>query len=301
MTHILLIGANGQLGWEIGRRAAEAAISCHAFDLEQVDITQRDAVFRIMEHVEPTVAVNAAAYTAVDKAESDTDAAFAANRDGPAYLAEVCAAADVPLIHISTDYVFDGAQQTPYREADPTAPLGIYGKSKLAGEEAIGQSCPKHVILRTSWLYGVHGQNFVKTMLRLGRERDKLQVVGDQYGSPTCASDLAGAILTLVKRLRSGDWPDDGFGTFHCTGQGATTWCSFAREIFATAAPTLGRQPEIEAITTSEYPTAAKRPLHSVLDCGRISRIHGIALRSWQPALAETVSTILAQSSAEVS
>jgi dTDP-4-dehydrorhamnose reductase len=301
MTNILLVGADGQLGREIVRRAAVASMACHAFDVAELDITRRDAVMRTIAHLEPTVVINAAAYTAVDKAETDAEAAFAVNRDGAAHLAEACAAGDIPLIHISTDYVFDGAKQTPYLESDPTGPLGVYGKSKLAGEAAVRQTCPRHVILRTSWLYGVYGTNFVKTMLRLGLEREKLRVVEDQHGSPTFAGDLADAILVLAGRLRSCDWPDDGFGTFHCTGQGATTWCGFAREIFAAAAPTLGRQPEIEAIATSDYRTAARRPLRSVLDCGLAARVHGIALRPWRPALAETVHALLAQSPAELS
>ena len=301
MTGIMLVGANGQLGWEVARRAADDAIQCHPLDIEQVDITQRNAVFGAVERLEPAIIVNAAAYTAVDKAESDAGTAYAVNRDGAGYLAEACAAAHVPLIHVSTDYVFDGESQTPYRETDRTAPLGVYGASKLAGEEAVRQSCPNHLILRTSWLYGVHGRNFVKTMLRLARVRERVRVVGDQHACPTSAGDLADAILTLAGRLQSGDWPEDGFGTFHLTGQGATTWCGLAREIFAAAAPTLGRQPEIEAITTTDYPTPARRPLHSVLDCGRIARVHGIALRPWQPALAETVTASLAQSPAEVS
>ena len=301
MTGVMLVGADGQLGWEVARRAFVASMSCHACDVTELDITQRDAVLRAVERLAPAVVVNAAAYTAVDKAESDPEAAFAVNRDGARHLAEACAAANVPLIHISTDYVFDGDKQTSYLESDPAVPLGVYGQSKLAGEEAVCQACPRHVILRTSWLYGVHGANFVKTMLRLGREREKLRVVDDQHGSPTFAGDLADAVLTLAGRVRSGDWPDGGFGTFHCAGQGATTWCGFAREIFAAAAPTLGRQPEIEAISTDNYPTAARRPLRSVLDCGLIARVHGIALRPWRPALAEVVHAVLAQSSAEVS
>jgi dTDP-4-dehydrorhamnose reductase len=301
MTGVILIGAHGQLGWEVARRARESAISCHALGVAQVDITQRDAVLRAIERLEPSVVINVAAYTAVDKAESDAAAAFRVNRDGAAHLAEACAAANVPLIHVSTDYVFNGTKQTPYRETDPAAPLGIYGKSKWAGEEAVRRSCPRHVILRTSWLYGVHGQNFVKTMLRFGRERERLQVVDDQIGNPTFAGDLARAILTLIGGLQSDHWPDEGFGTFHCTGQGATTWYGLARAVFALAAPTWGREPEIEAISTADYPTAARRPLHSVLDCGRIAQIHGIALRPWQSALAETVGAMLAQPSAEVS
>jgi dTDP-4-dehydrorhamnose reductase len=301
MTGIMLVGANGQLGWEVARRASEDAIQYHALDVEEVDVTQRNAVFGAVERFAPAVVVNAAAYTAVDQAESDAGAAYAVNRDGPGYLAEACAAAHVPLIHVSTDYVFDGESQTPYRETDRTGPLGVYGASKLAGEEAVRQSCPNHVILRTSWLYGVHGRNFVKTMLRLARERERVQVVDDQHACPTSAGDLARVILTLAGRLQSGDWPDDGFGTFHYAGQGATTWCGFAREIFDAAAPILGHQPEIEAIRMIDYPAAARRPRHSALDCSRIARIHGLTPCPWRPAVGETVRAVLAQSSAEVS
>jgi dTDP-4-dehydrorhamnose reductase len=301
MTSVMLVGADGQLGWEIVRRAPTASMTCHALDVAEVDITQRDAVVCALERLAPSVVVNAAAYTGVDKAEDDAEAAFAVNRDGAAHLAKACSVADVPLIHISTDYVFDGKKQTPYLESDPTAPLSVYGKSKLAGEDAVRQACPRHLILRTSGLYGVHGTNFVKTMLRLGRERERLRVVDDQHGTPTCAADLAEAILSLARRAQSAGWPDEGFGTFHCTGQGATTWCGFAREIFAAAAPALGRQPEIEAISTNDYPTVARRPLRSVLDCGLIARVHGIALRPWSPALTETVHAMQAQSSVEVS
>ena len=293
MTDILLTGSHGQLGWEVARRAAAAGFSCHGVDREDLDITDRDAVFRLVAELRPAVIVNAAAYTAVDKAESDEAAAFAVNRDGPAHLAEACAAAGIPLIHVSTDYIFDGSKADPYSEDDPVAPLGVYGVSKLAGEEAVRRLCPQHIILRTAWVYGIHGHNFVKTMLRLGRERDTLQVVDDQRGCPTFAADLADAILALVARLRAGQVGEDGFGTFHCAGEGAVTWCGFARHIFETAAPVLKTVPTVEAIGTAQYPTPAQRPANSVLDCRRLQRVHGLTLRPWEVALTEMLEAVL--------
>ena len=281
MTGLLVIGANGQVGWDVNRQACAAGLSCLALSRAQLDITNRDLVFRTVEQVRPTCVVNAAAYTAVDKAEDDAETAYAVNRDGAKSLAAACAAVGASLIHISTDYVFDGEKSAPYKEDDAVAPLGVYGASKLAGEEAVRGHCSEHIILRTSWVYGRHGHNFVRTMLRLGRERDSLRVVDDQFGSPTFAGDLSAAILKLVSDLRCGAWPDGGFGTFHCAGHGITTWCEFARAIFRRAPS----PPVIEAIGTVEYPTPAKRPRNSALDCTKLAHVHGIVLRPWETAL----------------
>ena len=289
---ILLTGARGQVGWEVARRAKTAGLTVQACGHAELDIAQRDAVVRAIEAAAPKAVVNAGAYTAVDKAESERDVAFAVNRDGPKYLAEACARAGIPLIHISTDYVFDGAKTSAYGEDDPVAPLGAYGASKLAGEDAVRASGAKHVILRTAWVYGVEGNNFVKTMLRLGRERDTLRVVADQRGCPTFAGDLADAILTVFRNVTTGPKPDM-WGTFHCVNGEPTTWNAFARRIFDLAAPKLGKKPTVEAITTAEYPTPAKRPANSVLDCSKIKRIHGIVLRPRPPALEEMLNAIL--------
>ena len=293
MAGIMLTGANGQVGWEIARQASMGGLPCHALDRRHLDITMAAAVSDAVARLAPSAVINAAAYTNVDKAETDADTAFSVNRDGAAHLAQACALADIPLIHISTDYVFDGSKKAPYTESDPVSPLGIYGKSKLAGEAAVRKCCRKHIILRTAWVYGTHGHNFVKTMLRLGHERRRIGVVDDQFGNPTSAYDLAKAILVLVGRLRSDTWPEKGFGTFHLAGEGSTSWCGFARTIFAIAGSSLQRVPEIEAITTSEYPTLAVRPANSVLDCGRIARIHGISLRPWKTALTEMLQRTL--------
>jgi dTDP-4-dehydrorhamnose reductase len=287
---ILLTGAGGQVGWEIARRAAPGSIRAH--DRSGLDVTDARAVAAAVRAATPKVVINAAAYTAVDKAESDAAAAFAVNRDGPAHLAAVCAEIGAVLIHLSTDYVFDGAKAGPYVEDDVPAPLGVYGASKLAGEEAVRAAGGRHLILRTAWVYGVHGHNFVKTMLRLGTERDALRVVDDQYGCPTYAADLAEAILTLARRILAGAMPAVGWGTFHCVGGGETTWYGFAREIFAHATPRLGKTPTVAPIPTSAYPTPARRPANAVLATEKLLRVHGIALRPWQAALADMLQSL---------
>jgi dTDP-4-dehydrorhamnose reductase len=290
---ILLTGAQGQLGWEIQRRGPAAGLAVQGYGRAELDITDRDRVLRSVESSTPKVVVNAAAFTAVDKSEADAAAAFSVNRDGPAHLAEACALLGVPMIHLSTDYVFDGAKSGAYVEDDQTAPLGVYGASKLAGEMAVRSHDAPHVILRTAWVYGVHGHNFVKTMLRLGRERPLVKVVDDQYGCPTFAGDLAEAVLAIAGRISRQTMPAQGYGTFHCTAQGRTTWHGFARKIFELAAPSLGRMPQVYAIATSEYPTPARRPPNSVLDCGKLTRVHGITLRPWESALREMLDATL--------
>jgi dTDP-4-dehydrorhamnose reductase len=290
---VLITGANGQLGWELGRRAEKKDRTARAFVRTDLNITDADAVARTIESLFPKVVINAAAYTAVDKAETEPTAAFSVNRDGPANLAAVCAAHNIPLIHISTDYVFDGTNPDAYGEEDPVAPLGVYGASKLAGEDAIRDSQVDHIILRTAWVYGVHGHNFVKTMLRLAEKQDALRIVEDQFGCPTFAGDLANAILEISDHLINGDVPASGLGTFHCTGNGRTTWCDFAHKIFELAGPTIGRVPTVDGITTAEYPTPAQRPANSVLDCSKLSRTYGITLRPWQSALAEMLQITL--------
>jgi len=290
---ILITGADGQVGWEIARQASVAGIEHYALDRKALDIRDPDAVFRTVSRLAPNAVINAAACTNVDRAENDAEVAFAVNRDGALHLAQACAGNGIPLIHISTDYVFDGRKSKPYTEADLASPLGVYGKSKFAGEEAIRESYRKHIILRTSWVYGIHGHNFVKTMLRLGRERERIQAVDDQFGSPTFARDFAAAVLELAQRSQSGTWPDEGFGTYHCAGAGITTWYGFARAIFELAGPALERLPDVEPITTADYPTPAERPAYSVLDCRRLAIIHGIVMRHWRLALAEMLTSVL--------
>jgi len=242
--------------------------------------------------------INAAAYTKVDLAESEPDAAIRVNRTGPGLLAEWCAGAGIPMIHISTDYVFDGCGKTPYSETDPLSPLGVYGGSKAEGEAEVRRKLSRHLIIRTAWVYGVHGSNFVKTMLRLGRERESLRVVDDQAGCPTSASDIADAILTLVQRIEAGGripW-----GTYHYCGDGITTWYRFAVEIFRLARRFgYAFSPKIEPIPSSEYSTPVTRPSFSALDTTRIGDMFGIYPRPWQESLAEAVEELLTSKALE--
>jgi dTDP-4-dehydrorhamnose reductase len=283
---LLVLGAGGQVGHELSRLAWSEDYQVAAFGRAGVDITRKEAVSGALGRERPDIVINAAAYTAVDRAESEADAAWAGNCTGPAYLAASCQAAGTPLIHISTDYVFDGSKPGPYREDDPVNPLGVYGHSKEAGDRAVREALPQHVILRTAWVYSAHGHNFVKTMLRVAAERPVLRVVADQIGSPTSAADIAGAIAAIVRRVAAGDrhW-----GTYHFAGGGEVTWHGFAEAIFELAAPWRGAPPTVEAITTADYPTPARRPANSVLDCRHIGEAFGIVPRPWREALAEVI------------
>jgi dTDP-4-dehydrorhamnose reductase len=230
--------------------------------------------------------INAAAYTAVDRAETERDIAWACNCTGPANIAVACQEAAIPLIHLSTDYVFDGSKIGAYREDDPVKPLGVYGESKEAGDRAVRAALPQHVILRTAWVYSAHGHNFVKTMLRLAGERPVLRVVADQIGSPTSAADIAAAIAAIAQQLNAGN---TSWGTYHFAGGGAVTWHGFAEAIFELAAPRRGQPPLVEAIATADYPTPVRRPANSVLDCRRIGEVFGIVPGPWRKALAEVI------------
>lgn len=286
---LLVLGAGGQVGRELCRLAWPDGWEIAAFDRQGLDITEREAVFAGVARERPDIVVNAAAYTAVDRAESEREAAWAGNCTGPANLAAACRDAAIPLIHISTDYVFDGTKSGPYREDDPVAPLGAYGASKEAGERVVRDALAEHVILRTAWVYSAHGHNFVKTMLRLASERPALRVVADQIGSPTSAVDIAAAIGAIVGQLGTGNrrW-----GTYHFVGGGAVSWHGFAEAIFALAEPWRGRPPLVEAIATADYPTPARRPANSLLDCTKIGGAFGIVPRPWREALAEVIREI---------
>jgi dTDP-4-dehydrorhamnose reductase len=283
---LLVLGAGGQVGRELCRREWPAGYRLAAFDRGDVDITLEESIAAAMHRERPDIVINAAAYTAVDRAENEPDAAWTANCTGPAQLAAACRGAAIPLIHISTDYVFDGSKAGPYREEDPVNPLGVYGRSKEAGDRALREALAEHVILRTAWVYSAHGHNFVKTMLRLAGERPVLRVVADQTGSPTSATDIAAAIAAVVRRIAAGERQ---WGTYHFTGAGAVTWHGFAEAIFELAEPWRGPPPRVEAITTADYPTAAQRPANSVLDCSRIGKAFGITPRPWREALADVI------------
>jgi dTDP-4-dehydrorhamnose reductase len=287
---LLVLGAAGQVGRELCRLTWPAGTHLTTLDRAEIDIADHNAVCAAVVGERPEIVINAAAYTAVDRAESEPEAAWAANCTGPANLAMACRDAAIPLIHLSTDYVFDGSKRGPYREDDPVRPLGVYGKSKDAGDRAIQEALPEHVILRTAWVYSAHGHNFVKTMLRLATERPVLRVVADQTGSPTGAADIAAAIGEIVRQIRAGNTK---WGTYHFAGAGAVSWHGFAEAIFELAVPWRGPAPRVEAIATAEYPTPARRPANSVLDCSRIGEAFGIAPRPWRAALAEVVQELL--------
>jgi len=291
-VNLLIIGSNGQLGWELVRQGRERGFDIVPLDLPEFDLTDASELKRVVSRTGASLVINAAAYTAVDKAESEPDLAFAVNRDGPAYLASLCHEREVPLIHISTDYVFDGTKKDPYRETDPVSPLGVYGRSKEEGERAVRDRLPEHLIIRTAWLYGLHGNNFVKTMLRLGRERETVQVVADQYGCPTSAADLAEAILHMASRIA--EKKPIAWGTYHCCGRGVTTWHGFAEAIFdAAGGHDSFRVKMVMPITTEEYPTPAKRPANSALDCSLIAEHFGIRTRPWRESLSKMIPLLL--------
>ena len=291
---LLVVGSNGQLGWEVLNAAKDRGLECEGIDTPQFDITDRGAVERTVGRERFSLIVNAAAYTAVDKAEVKRDEVFAVNAGGPGDLALVCAKNRLPLIHISTDYVFDGNKTSPYNESDPICPIGTYGASKAAGEKAVREALETYVILRTSWLYSSHGNNFVKTILRLASEREELRVVADQYGCPTYAADLAAAIIDLAKQISrrgSVQW-----GVYHYCGHGVTTWYGFAQQICQLAKKHRALQVKrIEAISTEEYPTPARRPPYSALDCSKIKSVFSIQTRPWQDSLAEMLARLFIQ------
>lgn len=282
---IIIVGAKGQVGWELARRAPLLGHEALAWDMAELDITDAVAVDRALATSGADAVINAAAYTAVDKAEQEPELAFAVNRDGPAHLAAACNRLKIPLLHISTDYVYDGRKSGPYVEDDPIAPLGVYGRSKAEGDVAVQRILPRHLILRVSWVFGVHGQNFVKTMLRLAREREELRVVADQCGCPTFAGDIADTLLELAGRTAAMD-ANSAWGTYHYCGAPATTWHGFASAIIEQARvyEPLPVQ-TVTAITTADYPTPAARPTHSVLDCSNLAAHFGIQPRPWRDGL----------------
>jgi dTDP-4-dehydrorhamnose reductase len=286
MSRVLVVGRRGQVARALSEAAWPATVEVVCRGRESLDLADPAAVIREVAAQPPDLVINAAAYTAVDQAEKEPAAAFALNRDGPAALAEACAELGAPLLHVSTDYVFDGAKEAPYLEDDPVHPLSVYGASKEAGEQAIRARLPAHLILRSAWVYASQGQNFLRTMLRLARERDEIRVVDDQLGSPTVASEIARALVAASRRLLDGGRD---YGTFHFCGLGATSWHGFAAAIFEL---TRGPRPRLVAIPTSAYPTPATRPANSVLDCGKFQRTYGITARPWRESLADCLATI---------
>lgn len=285
MRRILVTGRGGQLATGL-----EAALPAAGFDpilvgQPEFEFDHPETVAAAFAAARPDAVVNCAAWTAVDAAEDQEAAAFRANALGPALVARHCAAAGIPLVQVSTDYVFDGRKGAPYTEDDAPNPLSAYGRTKLAGEWAALAGNPRTIVLRTAWVFAPMGNNFVRTMLRVGAERPELRVVADQHGSPTAAPDLADAIAAILARVRQTGWQDGYRGVFHAVATGTTTWHAFAEAIFAAAAPFGGPRPKVQAIGTSDYPTKAVRPADGRLDTAKLAATFGVTLPPWQAGL----------------
>jgi dTDP-4-dehydrorhamnose reductase len=288
---ILLTGGGGQVGTEFQRLAPEG-FEIVAPGRDRLDIADPDSIAAYVASRPWACVINSGAYTAVDKAQTDPVMAWKVNALGPAALAWATAQAGVPLIQLSTDYVFDGSKSGAYVEDDPVGPVSVYGASKEAGEQAVRTGNPRHVIVRTAWVVSPHGGNFIKTMLRLAETRDRLTVVDDQRGCPTSAADIARALAVIATRLA--DDAKAPAGTYHFVNAGEATWCGFAREIFALAGARGRAVPTVEAIPSSAYPTPARRPANSRLDTAKLTRDFGVEPRAWRTAVSEVVETLLA-------
>jgi len=283
---VLITGGRGQVGCclteQLSTNKNHVVLSV---DKDELDITNQDAVNAIVREFLPTVIINAAAYTAVDKAEEEVELSYAINRDGPKFLAEAAQELGAAILHISTDYVFEGNKSDEYFETDTTNPQGVYGASKLAGEEAVVLACEKHIILRTAWVFGEYGNNFVKTMLRLGAVRDELSIVGDQFGGPTYAGDIAKVLIEIANRISKSDSVE--FGVYHYSGLPHVSWYQFADVIFDSAVTqgVLINKPSLTSITTSQYPTPAKRPSNSRMSTQKILDAFTLEASDWTAAL----------------
>lgn len=287
--NLLVLGAQGQLGRELANLCAARAVAVKMVSRSECDISDTSQVRAAIDRAHPSVVVNAAAYTKVDQAEKEPALAQAANRDGPSNLAKLTAERAIPLIHVSTDYVFDGSKLSPYTEKDPVAPLGVYGQSKEAGERAIRAVHDRHIIVRTAWVYGIFGRNFLKTMLDLAAAREGWGVVNDQVGTPTATTDLAEALLAVAEKAARND---ECWGTYHFAGQGEATWFEFAEEIVAAQATFTGRHPVLQALSTENYPTLARRPKNSRLNSDLFASVFGTRAPPWRHSTRRVVEGI---------
>ncbi|WP_347302377.1 dTDP-4-dehydrorhamnose reductase [Croceibacterium sp. TMG7-5b_MA50] len=290
---IAVTGSTGQVVTSLLERGPHAGHDVIAVGRPALDLADPVTILPALEAARPDAIVSAAAWTAVDKAESEPDGAHAINATGAGDVAEAALSLGVPLVHLSTDYVFDGSSERPWREDDPTGPTGVYGATKLAGEQAVLATHADSAVLRTAWVYSPFGTNFVKTMLRLAESREALGVVGDQWGNPTSALDIADGVLAVCANLATGNDPAQR-GLFHMSAQGEASWADFASAIFAVSARHGGPTAQVNAISTADYPTPATRPANSRLDCSRIARVHGVTLPRWQDALPQVVARLLA-------
>lgn len=290
---LLIAGWQGQVARALVELAPSAPqVESFAVGRPGLDLCNAATITRAMTDFRPDVIINSAAYTAVDKAENEASAAFALNRDGARMLAEAAAKRGAAIIHISTDYVFDGSKPAPYVEDDPTAPINVYGRSKLEGEQALAEANARHVIARTSWVHSPTGANFVKTMLRLAGERKELRIVDDQVGNPTYAPHLARALLGVARSALE-DTPGQRWGIYHLAGTGAVSWCGLAREVFRVSAAKGGPSADVVPIAAADYPTTARRPANSRLDCSKVERAFGVALPDWRVGVEECVARLL--------
>ena len=290
---VVVVGRSGQVAHATGRRLRQDGHDVVHIARPDADLAEPDEIKAAIAAARPDIVVNSAAYTAVDKAEDEPEIAEAINATGAGAVAEAARLVGAPIIHFSTDYVFDGSKSSAYLETDACNPLGVYGRTKLKGEQLVAQAGPKHVILRTAWVCSPYGSNFVKTMLRLAESRPALNVVDDQHGSPTFADDLAQAVSALVPRLMEPSVADESFGIFNAANAGETTWCRFARAVLEGARLRGGPHVPVHAITTSEYPTKARRPAYSLLATNKLRDVHGIALRPWDQALSDCLDTLI--------
>ncbi|WP_435235704.1 dTDP-4-dehydrorhamnose reductase [Psychromonas sp. PT13] len=283
---VLITGGNGQVGYCLTERLnKQSDIDVLSLDLDGLDITDESAVHKVVSEFEPIVIINAAAHTAVDRAESEIELSYAINKNGPKYLAEAANKIDATILHISTDYVFPGDKAGLYQETDATGPQSVYGGSKLAGELEVVNACAKYIILRTAWVFGEVGNNFIRTMLRLGKEREALSIVGDQFGGPTYAGDIANALIAIATKIENNEAVK--YGVYHFSGLPHVSWFEFAQAIFNEAKlhGIIEKVPALTSITTADYPTPAKRPVNSKLATDKISNTFNIEASDWQSAL----------------
>jgi dTDP-4-dehydrorhamnose reductase len=292
---VLVTGRSGQLAVALSKLSRRGGVEFLCYGRPQLELLDPKSVQNTLDEVNPTAVINAAAYTSVDKAEHERDIAQKVNAEGPRRIAHACMKKGIPLVHISTDYVFDGPGRRPLRPDDPPSPRSVYGSTKAAGEDAVRRTHPRHLIVRTAWLFGREGQNFMKTMLRLGRERETVSVVNDQIGSPTYVVDLASGLESMLKTVLL-DPSFRQWGTYHVTNAGSASWYEFAAEIFQQAAKYGQKPPLLSPIPTSEFPTDAKRPEYSVLDASSSRSVFGIDMPDWKDAVGRCVNKILSGS-----
>jgi len=296
---VVVTGRNGQVATALREIAPDRGADVVSLGRPELDLTAPDGVARALEAARPDVVVGAAAYTAVDQAESEPDAAFAVNAHGAGVLARTAARLGVPIVHLSTDYVFDGSLDRPYREDDPVGPTSVYGRSKLEGEREVSAAHADHAILRTAWVFAPFGKNFVRTMLRLAASRERVGIVADQYGSPTAAHEIAEGVLKVARTLLAEPGRSDLRGVFHMTCGGYCSWADLAEHVFATSRALGGPTAGVDRIPTSAYPTLARRPANSRLDTSRLRDVHGVSLAEWRAPVAACVERLVREQKEE--